>query len=75
MQTLGLPVPNARFQPGQCPFLCEDVGVRYTRNLCRSFPDDIAWWEGKNVFNSSWFAEVTMAPDYEFDFYIKGVDA
>jgi hypothetical protein len=74
MHTFGLPQPNATCQPGECPYLCEDVGVQYTRNLCHSFPDDIAWWEGQNVFNSSTFFENTLAPNYFFDIYIKGVE-
>jgi hypothetical protein len=73
--TFGLPEPNGACQPdGGCPFLCEDVGIRYAQNLCRSFPGDISWWEGQNVFNSTWFIENTMAPEYEWEIYIKGVD-
>jgi hypothetical protein len=74
MHTFGLPEPNATCQLGQCPLLCEDVGVQYARNLCRSFPGNISWWEGQNVLDSSLFRENGMSPNYEFEIYIKGED-
>jgi hypothetical protein len=75
MFTFGLPEPTGPCLPEDgCPFLCEDVGVAYARNLCHAFPGNISWWEGQNAFNSSMFYENLMAPDYEFEIYIKGVD-
>jgi hypothetical protein len=55
--------------------LCEDAGAAYARNLCRSFPGNISWWEGTNVFNASLFFEGILAPDYELDIFIKGVES
>jgi hypothetical protein len=76
MGTFGLPKPNGTCQPGECPFLCEDVGVQYARNLCRAVPGpgDISWWEGQNAFNSSNFCKNCLASDFDFEIYIKGVD-
>lgn len=73
MLTFGLPAPTGPCLPdGDCPFLCEDAGPSHARDLCRNFPNNISWWEGRNVFNSSLFYEGIMAPEYEFDIYIKG---
>jgi hypothetical protein len=66
MTTFGLPEPNGTCQPGKCPFLCEDVGIQYARNLCFAFPGNISWWEGQ--FGG------TPNQDYEYELYIKGVD-
>jgi hypothetical protein len=74
MNTFGLPEPSATCQPGECPFLCEDVGATYARNLCHAFPGNISWWEGQNAFHESQFLEGFLPPDYEFELYIKGVD-
>jgi hypothetical protein len=75
MYTFGLPDPTGPCLPGDgCPFLCEDAGPQYARNLCRSFPGNISWWEGQNVFNTSWFFEDILAPEYEFEIYIKGFE-
>lgn len=75
MYTFGLPAPTGPCLPdGDCPFLCEDVGVVYARNLCRAFPGNISWWEGQNAFNFTMFQENLMAPDYELEIYIRGVD-
>jgi hypothetical protein len=76
MFTFGLPDPAGPCPPnGTCPFLCEDAGgVVHARNLCRAFPGNISWWEGRNAFNFSMFWENLMAPDYELEIYIKGVD-
>jgi hypothetical protein len=75
MYTFGLPDPVGPCLPeGGCPFMCEDAGPAYARNLCRSFPGNISWWEGRNAFNSSLFYQDGMAPEYEFEIYIKGID-
>jgi hypothetical protein len=75
MYTFGFPAPTGACLPeGGCPFLCEDAGTAYARNLCRSFPGNISWWEGQNAFNTTWFFEDAMAPEYEFKIYIKDVD-
>jgi hypothetical protein len=71
----GLPGPNGTCQPeSDCPLLCEDVGIKYAQSLCRAFPDNISWWEGKNIFNSSLFLENVSGSDYNLEIYIKGVD-
>jgi hypothetical protein len=75
MYTFGLPAPTGPCLPnGGCPLLCEDAGTMYARNLCHSFPGNISWWEGKNAFNTSWFIEGQMAPDYVYEIYIRGID-
>lgn len=75
MYTFGLPNPPGPCLPeGDCPYLCEDAGITYARNLCRAFPGNISWWQGQNVFNSSGFLVDTLAPEYEFEIYIKGID-
>lgn len=53
---------------------CEDAGPQYARNLCGAFPGNISYWEGQNVFNTTFFNENVMGDEYEFDIYIKGVD-
>jgi hypothetical protein len=76
MFTFGLPDPTGTCLPESgCPFLCEDAGPQYARELCRSFPGNISWWEGNNAFNSSMFPLDQMASEYEFEIYIKGVDS
>jgi hypothetical protein len=75
MHTIELPEPTGPCLPGGgCPFLCEDAGLTYARNLCRAFPGNMSWWEGRNVFNVSLFGENVMSPKYEFEIYIEGVD-
>jgi hypothetical protein len=75
MHTFGLPDPTGPCRAeGDCPYLCEDAGPQYARNLCRSFPGNITWWEGQNASNSSEFYENGMAPDYTLEIYIKGHD-
>jgi hypothetical protein len=75
MHTVRLTEPSGPCLPGDgCPFLCEDAGLAYARNLCRSLPVNISWWEGRNVFNASLFGENVMAPKYEFEIYIERVD-
>jgi hypothetical protein len=56
------------------PILFEDAGKEHAQIVCHSFPGGIAWWEGQNVFNSSFFGEDVMAPEYEFEIYIKEYD-
>jgi hypothetical protein len=71
MYTFGLPEPSSPCLPGSgCPILCEDAGPEYARKLCRSFPG-----EGQNAFNSTFYNEDVMAPNYQLDIYIKGVDS
>jgi hypothetical protein len=71
--TFGLPEPTGPCLPESgCPFLCEDAGMEHALNICQSFPGGIAWWEGQNSFNISWFIEGGMAPSYELEIYIKG---
>jgi hypothetical protein len=75
MNTFGLPAPTGPCLPnGTCPFLCEDAGGTYASNLCRAFPGNVSWWEGRNAFNTSLFDENIMAQDYELEIYIRGVD-
>jgi hypothetical protein len=75
MYTFGLPAPTGPCLPEDgCPILCEDAGPQYARNLCRSFPGNISWWEGRNALNMTWFQEGSMAPEYEFEIYIKGFE-
>jgi hypothetical protein len=75
MYTFGWPDPTGPCLPGgDCPFLCEDAGVKYASNVCRNFPGNISWWEGKNAFNGSWIGTNSLAPEYELEIYIKGVD-
>jgi hypothetical protein len=76
MSTFGLPAPTGRCLPdgGGCPILCEDAGPAYAANLCRAFPGNISWWEGRNAFESTMFYENSIAPEYRFDIYIKSVD-
>jgi hypothetical protein len=38
------------------------------------FPATFSYWEGRNVFSSTLFYEGLMAPTYQLDIYIKGVD-
>jgi hypothetical protein len=76
MNTIGLPEPSGPCRPGGgCPLLCEDAGPPYARNVCRAFPGNISWWEGQNAFNRSLFLEDKLAPEYEFEIYIKGIDS
>jgi hypothetical protein len=72
MFTFGLPAPAGPCLPdGGCPILCEDAGPAYARNLCRSFPGNITWWEGQNAINISFFYEELYATEYELDIYIQ----
>jgi hypothetical protein len=73
--TFGLPDPTGPCQPDNCPILCEDSGPQHARNLCRSFPGNISYWEGQNAFNISFFGENVMGSEYELDIYIKGIDS
>jgi hypothetical protein len=76
MNTIGLPEPSGPCRPGGgCPLLCEDAGPQYARNVCRAFPGNISWWEGQNAFNRSLFLEDKLAPEYEFEIYIKEIDS
>jgi hypothetical protein len=46
----------------------------YALNVCRAFPGNISWWEGRTVFNASLFGENGMEPKYEIEMYIEGID-
>jgi hypothetical protein len=70
MYTFGLPDPTGPCLPeGGCPLLCEGAPPDY--NLCRSFPGNISYWEGRNVFASSLFMTDILAPKYKLEIYIK----
>jgi hypothetical protein len=71
MNTFGRPAPTETCtSEGRCRFKCEDSGRAQARNLCRAFPGDIAWWEGKNAFNNTtFFEENVFDGKYELDIY------
>lgn len=46
-----------------CPFLCEDAGQKYVRDLCYKFPGDIEWWEGANALQVNAFATNVVVRD------------
>jgi hypothetical protein len=72
MNTFGWQAPTEPCtSEGRCRFKCEDSGRAQARNLCRAFPGDIAWWEGKNAFNKPLFEENVFDGKYELDIYEK----
>jgi hypothetical protein len=76
MYTFGLAAPTGPCLPESgCPILCEEAGPQYARNLCRSFPGSISYWEGQNAFNSTLFYENIMGDEYELEIYITGIDS
>lgn len=71
-ETFGLAAPTGSCTVnGTCPHLCADAGFENARNLCRSFPGDIEWWEGNNVFNQSLIIPGAFKGDFELEIYIK----
>jgi hypothetical protein len=72
MNTFQLPPPaEACPDNGTCPFRCEDSGSGETLKLCSSYPGNLTWWEGRNVFKQSLFLEGLAAPNYALSIYIR----
>jgi hypothetical protein len=60
MYTFGLPDPTGPCLPDSgCPFLCEEAGPAYARELCHNFPGNISWWEAHFATSRSTSKEST----------------